>query len=189
VNPIDTLLSRRSIPAQCLTDPGPDAAQLAAALAAALRAPDHGRMQPWRFRLIRGVARTRFAELLVAAARARDPATPQAQLDKLGSRPRQVPLVIAVSARLKAHPKVPEVEQLLATGAGVMNLLNVFHAQGFGAVWLTGPPSYAPSVAAALGLAEGEQLLGFVYVGTPGANLPAAPTRPAREPFVSEWHG
>ena len=76
MNGIDCLLSRRSIPVQCLTGPGPSDAQLTVALDAALRAPDHGRMQPWRFRLIRGAARAKFAELLVNAAQARDPATP-----------------------------------------------------------------------------------------------------------------
>ncbi len=184
---IDSLLSRRSIPAQCLTGPGPDEAQLARALAAAVCAPDHGRLQPWRFRLIRGAARTRFAELLVSAARARDPATPPAQLDKLGSRPLRVPLVIVASARLRDHPKVPAIEQLLSAGAGTMNLLNAFHAQGFGAVWLTGPSAYDPALAAALGLQPDEQLLGFLYVGSIGALVPTAPQRPAHAAFVSEF--
>ncbi len=186
---LDMLLSRRSIPAQCLTGPGPDEAQLNAALEVALRAPDHGRMQPWRFRLIRGAARAHLAELLVASARARDPAMPAAQLEKLRSRPQQVPLVIAVSARLRNNPKVPEVEQLLATGASVMNLLNALHAQGFGAILLTGPSVYDPAVAAALGCEAGERLVGFVYVGTVGAVVPTAPARPASTAFVSEWTG
>lgn len=184
---LDVLLGRRSIPAQCLTGPGPDDAQLAMALAAAVRAPDHGRMQPWRFRLIRGAARVRFAQLLVAAALARDPATPPAQLDKLRSRPQQVPLVIAVSAQLRDNAKVPQIEQLLSTGAAVMNLLNALHAQGFGAILLTGPSAYDPAVASGLGCEQSEQLLGFVYVGTIGAVVPAAAPRPAVSAFVSEW--
>jgi nitroreductase len=183
---IDALLSRRSVPAQCLTGPGPDAAQVATAVDVALRAPDHGRMQPWRFRIIRGAARTRFSEALVAAARAREPALAPAQLEKLRTRPLQVPLVIVVSARLRDNPKVPHIEQLLSSGAAVMNLLNAFHAQGFGAVWLTGPSAYDPAVAAALGLGGDEQLLGFVHVGTIGAVVPAAPERPAQAAFVSE---
>ena len=184
---LDALLSRRSIPAQCLIVPGPDEAQLGAALDAVLRAPDHGRLQPWRFTLIRGAARARFAELLVAAARARDPATPAAQLEKLHSRPLQVPLIIAACARLRDHPKVPEIEQLLCAGAGVMNLLNAFHAQGFGAILLTGPSAYDPAVASALGCGSDEKLLGFIYVGTIGAVAPTAPARPARAPFVREF--
>ena len=184
---LDALLSRRSIPAQCLTGPGPDEGQLAVALDAALRAPDHGRMQPWRCKLIRGAARAKFADLLVAAARVRDPATQQGQLDKLRSRLQQVPLVIAVSARLRDNPKVPEVEQLLSSGASVMNLLNALHAQGFGAIFLTGPGAYDPAVAAALGYGADERLLGFMYVGTIGSVVPTAPARPARADFVNEF--
>ena len=184
---LDALLSRRSIPAQCLIEPGPDDAQLSAALDAALRAPDHGRLQPWRFKVIRGAARERFAELLVNAARARDPSTPAAQLEKLRSRPLQAPLIIAVSARLRDHPKVPEIEQLLSGAAAAMNLLNAFHAQGFGAILLTGDSAYDPAVAMALGCASDEMLIGFVYAGTIGAVIPTAPVRPHNSQFTREF--
>ena len=184
---LDVLLSRRSIPAQCLAEPGPDDTQLKLALDVATRAPDHGRMQPWRFRVIRGAARTRFAELLVDAARARNPAATAAELQKLRSRPLQAPIVIAVSVRLRNHPKVPEVEQLLSGAAAAMNLLNAFHAQGFGAIWLTGPSAYDPAVAAALGCGSDERLIGFVYAGTIGAVVPTAPARPPSATFSSEF--
>jgi nitroreductase len=183
------LLARHSVPAQYLTAPGPEDAQIAAAVELALRAPDHGRLQPWRYRLIRGPARERFAELLVQRALARDPATPAPQLDKLRNRPMQAPLVIVLSAQLRSDPKVPEIEQLLAAGAAAMNLLNAFHLQGFGAIWLTGPSTYDAALAAALGCRVDERLLGFMYVGTISAQVPGAPTRAARTPFVEEWRG
>ena len=183
---LDVLLSRRSVPAEALTEPGPDEAQVAQAIDIALRSPDHGRIQPWRYRLVRSrAAREAFSEVLGRFADAAG--LPPAQADKMRRRPLLAPLVIVASAKLKPHPKVPEVEQLLAAGAGTMNLLNAFHAQGYGAVWLTGPPSYDATVAAALGLGEGERLLGFVYVGTPGPNLPPPQARPSRDAFVSEW--
>jgi len=184
---LDVLLTRRSIPAQCLTGPGPDDAQLAVALEAAMRAPDHGRMLPWRFKLIRGAAKDRFADILVAAALAHDPATPQRQLDKIRSRPQHAPLVIAVSARFRDNPKVPEIEQTIAVGAAVMNLLNALHAQGFGAVMLTGPSVYDPAVAKALGYGADERLIAFVYVGTIGAVVPAAPERSSHRNVLSEF--
>ena len=184
---LNTLLTRRSIPAQCLTTPGPDEAQLALALDAAMRAPDHGRMLPWRFKLIRGEAKARFAEILVAAALAHDPATPQRQLEKIRSRPQHAPLVIAISARYRDNAKVPEIEQTLAVGAAVMNLLNAFHAQGFGAVMLTGPSAYDPAVASALGYGPDERLIGFMYVGTIGAVVPAAPERTTHRSVVSDF--
>lgn len=186
---VDSLLSRRSIPAQYLTAPGPNDAEIAAAMELTLRAPDHGRLQPWRYRLIRGAARTQFAELLVTRALARDPATPEAQLHKLRTRPLQAPLVIVLSAQPHADPKVPEIEQLLAAGAAAMNLLNAFHLQGFGAIWLTGPSVYDAGVAQALGCASGEQLLGFMYVGSISEQVPGSVARAARAPFVEEWRG
>ena len=184
---LDVLRARRSIPAQCLTGPSPDDAQLAVALDAAMRAPDHGRMLPWRFKLIRGAAKDRFADILVAAALAHDPATPQRQLDKIRSRPQHAPLVIAVSARFRDNPKVPEIEQTIAVGAAVMNLLNALHAQGFGAVMLTGPSVYDPAVAKALGYGADERLIAFVYVGTIGAVVPAAPERSSHRNVLSEF--
>lgn len=187
MNAMEALLSRRSIPAQCLVEPGPDSAQLAAAFDAALRAPDHGRMRPWRFKLIRGAARARFAELLVRAAKVREPDIQERQLEKLRTRPLHAPLIIAVSARLRDNPKVPEVEQLLSAGAGLMNLLNALHAQGFGAIALTGASIYDPAVTQALGYDTDERLLCFVYVGSVGAVVPAAPERPAQGDFVSEF--
>ncbi len=187
MNPLEMLLSRRSIPAQCLTEPGPDPAQLAVALDAAMRAPDHGRMQPWRFKLIRGPAKARFSDVLTAAALAHDPATPQRQLDKIRNRVQHAPLVIAVSARFRDNPKVPEIEQTLSVGAAVMNLLNALHAQGFGAIMLTGPSAYDPAVARALGYGADERLLGFMYVGTIGLLVPAAPERSTHSNVVSEY--
>ena len=185
----EALLARRSIPAQYLIEPGPDDKQLAAAFELALRAPDHGRLQPWHYRLIRGAARASLSELLVRRALARDPATPAPQLDKLRSRPLQAPLVIALSARVRPDPKVPEIEQVLAAGAAAMNLLNAFHLQGFGAIWLTGPSSYDREVAAALGIHSDERLLGFMYVGSIGAQTPPLLARGARAAFVEEWRG
>jgi nitroreductase len=185
---IDALLARRSVAAQYLVNPGPSQAQIDAAIDVALRAPDHGRLQPWRFRLVRGPARARLAEKLVEATLRREPAAPGGQLEKIRRRA-EAPLVVVASAALKIDPKVPELEQILAAGSGVMNLLNGFHVQGFGAIWLTGPNVYDPAVAAGLGLDSSEKLLGLVHVGTPAANTPAILTRPARGLFVSEWLG
>jgi len=183
---LDTLLSRQSVPVPQLGAPGPSQDEIDAALDAALRAPDHGQCQPWRFRLIRGEARRELSDLLVRAALARDPATPAQQLEKFRMTALTAPLGIAVGAALKSHPKVPEIEQLLAVGAAVMNLLNVFHAQGYGAIWLTGPNSYDPAVARALGFGAGQRHLGFVYVGTCQGHI-APRERPARDGFVSDW--
>ena len=97
----------------------------------------------WRFVLIRGAARERLSELFVRRMRERDPLTPPAKLDKAASAAAHR---AAGDRRGRAifvrEHKVPELEQLLSAGAAVMNLLNAFHAQGYGAIWLTGANAY-----------------------------------------------
>ncbi|MCC7463304.1 MAG: nitroreductase [Gammaproteobacteria bacterium] len=183
---LDVLLARQSVPVPQLAAPGPGQAQIDAAFALALRAPDHGPLQPWRFRLIRGAARHELSDLLVRATLARDPAAPAPLVERTRSTPLNAPLSIAVGARLQEHPKVPEIEQIMAVGAAVMNLLNAFHAQGFGAIWLTGPNSFDPSVARALGFAAPLRHLGFVYIGTPQGKATLR-ERPGPAGYVSDW--
>jgi nitroreductase len=187
-DPLHSLLSRRSAPALQLCEPGPSQAQIGLAVDAALSAPDHGALKPLRLIMIQGAARTRLSELFVRRMQQRDAAIPPGKIDRARRMPLAAPLVIAVGARLVVPHKVPELEQLLAAGAGVMNLLNAFHAQGFGAIWLTGPNAYDPEIAQALGFAPDERSLGFLYVGTaPTAELPAR--RVDRTNVVREWTG
>lgn len=184
-----SLLSRRSTPALQLAEPGPSQQQIDLAVDAALCAPDHGALRPLRLLLVRGAARQRLSELLVTRMQSRDPATPPGKLDKARRMPLVAPLLVVAAARVVSPHKVPELEQLLAAGAGVMNLLNAFHAQGFGAVWLTGGNSYDPLVAGALGLAADERCIGFVYVGSVPQSLQLPERRIQREQAVREWNG
>ncbi len=187
---LEALLSRRSVPALLLGEPGPSPAQIDIALEAASHAPDHGALRPWRFILIRdAAARQRLSELFVARMQERDPSVPEGKIEKARKMPRHAPLVIAVGAHVLAAHKVPELEQLLSIGAAVMNLLNAFHAQGFGAIWLTGGNAYDPQIAARLGFAADERSLGFVYVGTAQGPLREAPPRAERSSIVREWGG
>ena len=188
LNAIEALLSRRSVPALQLRAPGPGAAQIDTAIDAAQRAPDHGALRPWRFVLIRGAARERLAQLFVQRMQERDPAIPSGKLDKARMRLQAAPLVIAVGARIVSGHKVPEQEQLLSVGAAVMNLLNAFHAQGYGAIWLTGDNAYDRVIATQLGFSAEERCVGFVYVGSIDAQPPAQ-RRVPRATIVREWSG
>ena len=186
---LQALLSRQSVAALQLRAPGPGAGQVDAALEAALRAPDHGALRPWRFVVIRGTARERFAARLEQRMRARDPQIAQGKIDKALARLQTAPVVIAVGARIVREHKVPELEQLLSTGAAVMNLLNAFHAQGYGAIWLTGANAYDPQVAAALGFSAEERCLGFVYVGSGEPPARDSARLAQRGAIAREWTG
>jgi nitroreductase len=182
------ILSRASISPLAVTDPAPAGAELDLVLDAALRAPDHGRIRPWSFVLIRGEARRRYGEVLVSALLARDPGASDMMLERERDRPLLAPLTIALGTRLNPAHKVPEGEQVLSVGAAAMNMLNALHLLGYGAMWVTGANAYDPNVAAALGFQAPDRLVGFIMTGTP-KDPPASPARPDRGDHVRDWTG
>ncbi len=186
MTPIDALLTRASV--SDLADPAPEGAELDIILEAGLRAPDHGKLRPWRFVLIRGAAREAWAETIVAALQARDPDAPDAVIQKQRNRVLGAPLIIALGAKMRLGHKIPELEQILSVGAAAMNMLNAVHALGYGGVWLTGANAFDPRVVEALGLEGTDKLAGFLFVGTP-RSAPLTTRRPSLAEHVIEWKG
>lgn len=183
----DLLDQRRSVPAMKLAAPGPDAAQLARMLRSAVRAPDHGKLTPWRLIVLEGDARIAFADRLAAIALADHPELPEAKRAKDHQRYEHAPLIIAVVATIDpTHPKVPAQEQLLSAGCVAYNLLFAAQAAGFAAQLLTGWAAYDTKVGDVLGLGTGERVIGFVYVGTPTLAAPER-ERPAIADKVTRW--
>jgi nitroreductase len=170
---IEALMSRVS-PAQ-LVEPGPSAEQLQMILATAARAPDHGRMQPWRFLLIEGEARVRFGEVMAQSLKRREPDVPEGKLEAERKKPMRAPLIVVVAAAVKEDPKVPDVEQVVAAGAAAQNMLVAAHALGLGGFWRTGATAYDPEVKRALGLGDSDTVVGIIYLGSVGIPGQAKP--------------
>ena len=159
-----------------LMEPAPTLAQREAIYSAALRAPDHGQLRPWRFRWVEGDQRIALANILVAVEEQCNGSLTDAQRSKVAARPLRAPLVLLVIAQVQAHTKVPELEQLLSTAAAVQNMLVAAHALGVGAMWRTGLTTYTPQMAEGLGLSADQRLLGFLYLGTPQGSLKSLPS-------------
>ncbi len=185
MNAYEALITRRS-PAE-FKEPGPDKSQEAKILSAATRAPDHGRMKPWRFIVLRGEDRARFGGVLADALAKRVPGVSAELLDKERGKPMRAPLVIVVIARIAENPKVPAVEQLLAAGAAAQNIMLASHALGFGCAWKTGDPAYDPNVKQSLGLAPTDEIVGFMYIGT-AKSYPPEPAPVSADEFVLSWN-
>ena len=183
---LDILTTRHSTPSRLLNAPGPDAAHLKELLDAAIRVPDHGQLVPFRLLLLRDAARIAFGQHIAEIHQRSDPAAPEKALQKDRDRFNQAPVVIVVIAQLTAGHKVPEQEQLLSAGCVAYNILLGAHAFGFGAQWLTGWAAYDADVAALLGLAANEKVIGFVHVGA-AQETAADRTRPALASICADW--
>jgi len=187
MNAIEVLHTRES--AARLQEPAPDTAALTSMLQAALRAPDHGRLRPWRFVAIRGEALKRLGDLLADALRARiAEATPE-MLSRERAKVLRAPLILVVAARIQASGKIPEIEQILSAGAAAQNIMLAAHAMGYGAMWKTGEPAYDVRVKKALGLNETDAIVAFIYLGTNSGAARPTIARPSLQDFLVEWHG
>jgi len=176
------LARRRSASAMTLTAPGPDDAQLADLLRLAARVPDHGKLSPWRFIILRGPAKNVFAERITALASDQaNPLKANAALRKL-TRP---PVCVAVISR-HIPGEIPEWEQRQSASAVCMQMLLAASAMGWGANWITDWYSYDPRALAILGVSEGEQVAGFLYLGTANEH-PQERVRPDVAAITSEW--
>ncbi|KAA0875692.1 nitroreductase family protein [Nitrincola tapanii] len=180
---LELLLNRVSCPV--LEGPAPNPEQLDLIYRAALRAPDHGGLKPYRFLQIEDSGRERLGALFIEAARIENPNATQAELNKLGQNPLRAPMIIVAIASLSEHPKVPKSEQRLTAGCAAHGLLLAAYAQGLDAIWRSGPMAFNPQVMQGLGLDAHEEIIGFIYLGQSKKRRLAS--CPAVGEFVRLW--
>ena len=174
---LSLLETRRSARPRDLIAPGPSEAEMERILTIAARTPDHGLLFPWRFVTVGSDQRQALADLLARALPEHDPDALPAHYAKALEFAHQAPgMVVVVSATTPGH-KIPLWEQELSCGAAAMNLLLAAHALGYAGGWITGWAAYSERVRAAF-CGPGERIAGFVFLGTPGAELEERPRAP-----------
>lgn len=179
---LSLLETRRSGKPRELVGPGPTPEEMARILGIAARAPDHGKLFPWRFVTVAEDQRDALAALFRDALAAEEPDAPalkREKADEFAHYPGQ--LVVLISAVVEDH-KIPVWEQILSCGAAGMNLLLAAHALGYTAGWVTGWYAYSNAVSAAF-CAPGERIAGFVFIGHPGRELEER----ERAPLATVW--
>ncbi|MGL5809062.1 MAG: nitroreductase family protein [Nocardioides sp.] len=159
-----------------LRDPGPDLIELDQILTAAMSAPDHRRLRPWRFTVFTGESRREFGGLVAQRLAGISPGQDPARLARERDRMLRAPAVVAVGAAIESG-SVPAVEQVCAVAAAVQNMLLAATALGYGSIWRTGWVCADDGVKELLGLRPQDYLLGFVYLGTEDVHRPDSPTR------------
>ncbi len=179
---IDALAHRRSASAMTLRAPAPSAAELADLLRLAARAPDHGKLNPWRFVILEGEAKAQFAGRLETMAAARpDAPKATAALGKL-----KIPPLAVVVISAPVEGQIPEWEQVMSAGAVCTLMLTAASAMGYGANWITDWYAFDDAALALLGVKAGERVAGFIYLGTT-AETPQERVRPDVAAITSVW--
>lgn len=183
---LKAIKARRSIGR--MVDPPPAGDDLTAILEAGACAPDHDSLRPFKFVVLEGAGMDAFGKVLAdayvarceAAGKAVEPSKHEKELTKL----RRAPMVIVVCAVRQPSEKIPWVEQRDAAVCAAENMLVAATALGFGSMWRTGDPAYDPLVKGALGLAAEDDVVAFLYLGTPTEAARKAPNEPDLEGLV-----
>lgn len=177
---------RRSLPLRALVAPGPSADELDRMLAIAARVPDHGRLVPWRFIVLEGEARAAAGDRLDALYGQHTPGLAAEKAHMWRDYLLRAPVTVVLVSRPDPAAKVPQFNQILSAGAAGMALLVAARALGFSALWLLKWPGRDPQAAAVLGVGAGEQVAGFIHIGSPAARAEERP-RPALAEVVTRW--
>lgn len=189
VDALEAIRSRRSI--SRLGEPAPTEAELAIILDAATCAPDHGCLRPWRFVVLAGAAKDAFGSVLakatVAEYRDRGAECEPAKVEKDRGKMARAPLVVVVACRYQPDPKIPRHEQYAAVVAATQNACLAATALGYGSMWRTGPNATNRHVKQALGLAEDDDIVGFLYLGTVDPARTKAANSGQLDGMVSRW--
>lgn len=176
---IELLLQRQSTP--FLVSPAPSESALEQILAAGMRVPDHGCLQPWHFTVITDDGLQKLSDLFVASSDEQSD-----DLDKIAKKPFRAPMIIVISTQYCDHEKIPLQEQLITAGCCAHAMQMAAYALGYGAVWRTGGFAYNSQIKQGLAIAEKDEIVGYLYIGTPGRAQVLKPTKPF-ENKVSYW--
>lgn len=158
-----------------LVEPGPSKDDLALIVKAGLRAPDHARLRPWHFVAVEGERREALAEVFVQSLMLSNPEATEADIKKARCATLRAPLILCGLLKPKEHPKVPRVEQVGAVASALHAMLLAAEALGYAAMWRTGPYSQDPLVIKSLGGKAGDEVIGFLYIGTACGNKKLVP--------------
>lgn len=182
------LAARRSSSPQHLRAPAPEGDELDVLLRIAARVPDHGKMTPWRFVVLRGEGKAAFVERLQARAEAQpNPGKARQSLFKIA----EPPLCVAVLSTPRYGAK-PVWEQQSSAAAVCTTLLIAAAAMGYGGAWITDWYGEDPEVLRWLGVDPAAdpapRLAGWLLLGTP-SDSPMERVRPDVAALTREWTG
>lgn len=140
-------------------------------LSAAVQAPNHYKVRPWRFIVLTGEVREKLGEIMAQAFLDKFPDLPSdakaKALEKERSKPLRSPVLIVVGVDKPVKSKVIEIENVCAAAAACQNLLLAAHDLGLAAKWRTGDPARDSKVKQFLGFEPDQHLIAFLYIGYP----------------------
>src|SRR5512143_220523 len=112
MNTIEAIYARQSL-GKVRPDPVPRA-DIERLLGAAVQAPNHHKVRPWRFVVLTGEARDRLGDAMARALQRRSPEVSEEALKREREKPLRAPVLIAVGVDAPQEERVLEIENVCA---------------------------------------------------------------------------
>ena len=179
------LRNRSSIFPAMYTDEPVDDAIIQDMLENANWAPNHKKTEPWRFKVIKGNARNRLAEVLSSTYKSitSTESFSEKKFNKLSKIPMRAGAIIAICMQRDPNESLPEWEELAAVSMAVQNMWLTATSYGLGGDWSS--PGLIKHLGEFLGLEEGERCLGLFYLAH--HNAPEIPRERGAIEEKVEW--
>ena len=174
------------VSARELAKPYPTPEEMAIVYKGALRAPDHAWLRPSSFIEIQGEGLKKLSDAFVSCAKENIEDLEIEKLKKYEQAPFRAPMIVVLICTPREHPKVPEVEQIMSTATAGQNILLALNSMGYGGMWRTGTFSLNDKIGKYLELDEGQQVVGYLYIGTPEGKAKKIPELNTQD-FVTKW--
>jgi len=145
-------------------------------------APNHGKTEPWFFKVFTGAGLQTFANL--QSTLYKESAADKFKEDKF-LKLQQTPLlashIISIGMKRTTTKQIPEIEDIEAVACAVQNIYLSAAAYGLGGYWTTGGVTYLEKAQHHFGLGEPDKLLGFFYLAYIAIPSPAANRSPIED--------
>ena len=160
-------LKRRSVLAKKMQNHPIKDEDLLTIINAGIRVPDHGALNPWKIKVIKDDKLKVIDESIILTEFKREnPGASDESLIIESKRLQRASVVMAVISTPVEHPKIPNWEMVLSSGAVCMNLLSCAQSLGYAAQWLTEWYAYNNKMLEYLGGRPGiDRISGFIYIG------------------------
>lgn len=132
-------------------------------LSAANWAPTHKRTEPWRFKVMLGESKISLGKFLAQKYKETTTKFSQFKSDKIERNFQKSGCVIVICCQFDQKKSLPEWEEIAATAMAVQNMWLKCAELGIGCYWSS--PETRNFIGEFTDLSEGEECLGFFYMG------------------------
>ena len=149
-------------------------------------APNHGKAEPWFFKVFTGAGLQTFANLQSSLYKENaGDGFKEDRFLKLQQTPLLASHIISIGMKRTTAKQIPEIEDIEAVACAVQNIYLSVAAYGLGGYWTTGGVTYLEEAKYHFGLSAPDKLLGFFYLACIAVPSPNGTRKPIEEKV--EW--